>query len=337
MQAKFFYNILGVKVISDLRIFPELFIQKESFDNPDIVIMKKNIHLNKQKYNNFSVKFYFLPKKEFAFDSSFWFYKLKILVKNLIGTPTEVYYTCEEKKFYNIRKIIRQILLFKLVQKGIFLMHCGAGSWDDFGILVFAPSDTGKTSTILSLAREYNMSIIGDDMCLLKNLFVYRYTDRVSIYPKEEFFEKLHKKNKIILLSFFAKKVISFFPYFSLKIHPNIKLPMDYCGKVAQHAQIRKIFILKKGKKIDVDFENEDIINEILSINGEFLIPKGFGLTFWERLCYAFNINPFLVGDLYKQYLRNIIKDVSYEIIYGNSYKEFSKCIYERVKKETKK
>ena len=328
-----FYNVYGVKIDSDLDAFPRIFRREEKFKSVDLIVKKKDFDV-KNTYKKFSVKFRYENGKYVAFDTSFKFYNFKLMVKNLTQKTTEVYYNkCGyvENKLYNLKHIISRIFLYKLLKNGLLLLHCGGVEIDKKGVLIFAPSDTGKTSTVLSLAKKLNAKIIGDDVCLCDLKSVYRYTDMLSIYPKSEFFPPSLRKK--ILCKYAFKRTISFIPYLSLKIHPNLKLPVEYFGEPSERAKIRKVYFLEKDKNLMFcSISGEEALNKILSVNYEILALRGnFPPVFWRSLCYAFKINPFELEMGYAKSIEKLLKKAEVFLVKGKDYHAFSEKISETV------
>jgi dolichol-phosphate mannosyltransferase len=74
--------------------------------------------------------------------------------------------------------LVELILRWSFVRKGYALVHAACVSFDGQAVLVTAPTDTGKTSTILQTVDNYACSFLSDDMTILSR------DGQVMSYPK---------------------------------------------------------------------------------------------------------------------------------------------------------
>ncbi|TET83993.1 MAG: hypothetical protein E3J36_02610 [Candidatus Nealsonbacteria bacterium] len=181
------YNIHNIlKVESDLNIFPKSFLGE--FKKADLIIKRKDIKIDKNKYKNFSLKF-FGGNNALYFESYFYGRPLnKFLIKDL----REFYYL-KNSRYYNIAGISRILFEINLLKRGYTLVHAGAVKRDDKGYLIVAFPEGGKSSTTLSLSLE-NGEILGDDVVIIsENGFIYSYpTKKMRIYSGSEVIQKLN-------------------------------------------------------------------------------------------------------------------------------------------------
>jgi hypothetical protein len=74
--------------------------------------------------------------------------------------------------------IVEPLLRFLLVKRGFMLLHAACISIEGRSIMLSAQTDTGKTSTILSLLRRHGGTFYSDDMVVVSD------QGTVSRYPK---------------------------------------------------------------------------------------------------------------------------------------------------------
>jgi dolichol-phosphate mannosyltransferase len=74
--------------------------------------------------------------------------------------------------------LVELILRWSFVRKGYALLHAACVSFDGQAVLVTAPTDTGKTSTILQTVDNYACSFLSDDMTIVSR------DGQVMSYPK---------------------------------------------------------------------------------------------------------------------------------------------------------
>ena len=63
--------------------------------------------------------------------------------------------------------VLEALLRFALVERGYVLLHSGCVSRDGRATLLSAQTDTGKTSTVIRLVRDYGYSFLSDDMTIV--------------------------------------------------------------------------------------------------------------------------------------------------------------------------
>ncbi|MFQ5941674.1 MAG: hypothetical protein ACE5KA_08270 [Nitrososphaerales archaeon] len=101
---------------------------------------------------------------QFAIDFS---YPLTITVNNLISRSRHVLYV----------NLVEPIMRFIMISKGYVLLHSACMSLDGQGILLSAPPDTGKTTTVLKCVND-GFSFLSDDMTII------RLPDTAMCFPK---------------------------------------------------------------------------------------------------------------------------------------------------------
>ncbi|MGH9878993.1 MAG: hypothetical protein ACRD5H_15290, partial [Nitrososphaerales archaeon] len=82
---------------------------------------------------------------------------VKISVNGVVSRSRHVLYV----------NLVEPILRFLMISKGYVLLHAACVDTEGRGILLSAPPDTGKTSTVLRCVRENKFSFLADDMTII--------------------------------------------------------------------------------------------------------------------------------------------------------------------------
>ena len=155
------HGILKVRINID-GIIPSIFKIDGSFEVPDVdIIVVRNPALKIR------------PSSE-------------ILVSELQGF-TRVYYKWRAfviselldillGNFLDKGYLINNVIIpLKLLQKGYVVIHSACVSYENQGILIVAPPDTGKTYTALTLVNKSGFEFLSDDLTIVKENVAYCY------------------------------------------------------------------------------------------------------------------------------------------------------------------
>ena len=82
---------------------------------------------------------------------------IRIKVSPVLAMSPHVVYT----------NIVEAFLRFLLVSKGFVLLHSAALAGEHGAVLLSAQTDTGKTSTVISLVRSHGYRFLSDDMTII--------------------------------------------------------------------------------------------------------------------------------------------------------------------------
>ena len=82
---------------------------------------------------------------------------IDIAVSPLLARSRHVLYT----------NVVEALLRFTLVERGYVLLHSGCVAKDGKAILLSAQTDTGKTSTVIRLVRDFGYEFLSDDMTIV--------------------------------------------------------------------------------------------------------------------------------------------------------------------------
>jgi len=86
-----------------------------------------------------------------------------------LGTPTEVVVSplLGHSRHVLYTNVVEALLRFMLVDRGYVLLHSGCVARDGRATLLSAQTDTGKTSTVIRLVRDFGYSFLSDDMTIV--------------------------------------------------------------------------------------------------------------------------------------------------------------------------
>ena len=91
---------------------------------------------------------------------------IDVVVSPLLARSRHVLYT----------NIVEALLRFALVERGYVLLHSGCVSRNGRATLLSAQTDTGKTSTVIRLVRDFGFAFLSDDMTIVSpNGIALRY------------------------------------------------------------------------------------------------------------------------------------------------------------------
>lgn len=158
------HNIVGVK--SEIPLFELEYFECEDLDKPDMIIKKvskitksfrfRRSLLDDEYESSNTIKYseHFGPLgSQFKINFS---YPIEISINYLIAKSRHVLYV----------NLVEPILRFILISKGYILLHSACLSIDGKAILISAPPDTGKTTTVLKCVKE-GFRFLSDDMTII--------------------------------------------------------------------------------------------------------------------------------------------------------------------------
>jgi len=93
---------------------------------------------------------------------------IEVVASPLLARSRHVLYT----------NVVEALLRFALVERGHVLLHSGCVARDGRATLLSAQTDTGKTSTVIRLVRDFGYAFLSDDMTIISP------TGQALRYPK---------------------------------------------------------------------------------------------------------------------------------------------------------
>jgi hypothetical protein len=262
------------------------------------------------------------------------FYRIKILVKNLESEP-EVYVNKIEKRIYKIDQLIRFLKLIEKANKGIARLHAAAvANKEKEGLIFCGWQDTGKTTLSFLLAKK-GYFLLGDDgIELSQDGTIFRIQKKAGIFPCKNNLKDLPLTLKEKTLAWFKYHFIKF-TFLHRFIYPNLRVDYKKIGKVLDKAELKKIFILEKGKpeiqKIDINFA----INKYLSTTFDTLAipPSGFPKTLFYMYYFANNLPSDFLIKKYEKILENAFRGKEAFLIRGKTPLDFHKILLDNEKR----
>ena len=232
-----------------------------------LIIPEKDEKSQMGKFHYFSG---FPGKKEMFYERSFVF-KRKLQFKisgidtnNIKVTVNKDYMRFVKHRFMNIHSmgyILTDIINLRLLHNRLAPLHCSGIVVDNDCYVIFAPPNTGKTLTAMSLCMKNKdrYKFIAEDLAITDsvNLFAapwtstFRYYDSVDTSKFSKFLNNLTEK-------------VSFLELFSFgKTEPITK----YVDDVVHKAKIKGIYILDRGKNESINISEKEAFDRINTLD----------------------------------------------------------------------
>lgn len=184
--------------------------------------------------------------------------KVKIMLKNLRAEPI----LCVNRVAFNLLKWpvrglftpgmnLTNVVFTKLLELGYLTIHsCCVASKDAGGLLILAPSETGKTMTVFSLLGE-GFTFLSEDLIITDGKYAYSCPFTSTYFHNDFIVNQLQglgllNKRDLIKLSFsrFLQKVPALVSLFNPSPDP-VKIMSGW--RRENRAEINSIFMLRKG------------------------------------------------------------------------------------------
>ncbi|RLC37350.1 MAG: hypothetical protein DRH33_05860 [Candidatus Nealsonbacteria bacterium] len=247
----------------------------------------------------------------------------KMLFKNSEGSPSIIvnkpylrWIRVRTNNIFPPGTHLTDIATVKLIEKSFTPLHCAGVSWDNKGILIFAPPNTGKTLTSILLVQN-GFKFISEDISVSDGNEIYGcpFTSTFRYY------DKLSSKSTRYL-NLIATKI----PFLAPFIEPKAKVIQDYVerDKIKEKASIFAIVVLERGgskfKKLD---ENE-AFRRILNINRyEFNYYRNPILRAYSYFNQELDLNSLMLRE--EKIIRKVITDKNIYLIRENNPEEYIK------------
>ncbi len=244
-----YYSIHGLlKIATNVDIpVPDYFKTKTPMRNPDLEIMVKSVPVKKPKENRLVRASYYYWRDNDRLFIDYDMANAKLFFENLFGRNRKTRVQCTKtfRRFCtgeSWKSFIHAIIWFKLVERGYTFIHAGALSYRrKDGIVIVAPADTGKTSTILSLLSTGDFGFLTDDAVLLGDGFIHAYPEKVKVSPYTltgtmSFKRSLKQKFlKSRLMGLMSERLLN------MKIGKLHKIPDKF---LVDRSPVKKVFLL---------------------------------------------------------------------------------------------
>ena len=320
-------GILGIK--TNLKNFNWSFGSNIPYGNQqDFDICKIRINLNvlphiekknftgliNGKYHYFSG----ISKQDFLnYERTFLFKKnLLFEVKNLLtNEPTftfnNIYNRFIHFRFMNLHSIgfmLTDVAAYLLLRNNFLPIHCSSYQLGEATVVVFAPANTGKTLSTMTMCINNNAKFLAEDMAISDGEFIYsvpwtstfRYYSSVDNSFFNRLFIKLEDKIPIVgLLSTSRNKKVS-----------------DFIGQqnIIDKAKVTHLVILEKGEE-NVKIEKPEIFyRKILNLNRyEYNYIKAPLLRAYEYFNPDLNIDSAYKYE--QELLKKLVKNSQKQVI----------------------
>jgi putative flippase GtrA len=168
------YDVAGLVRISSAVELPELaYFRSEAASNPDIRIRITSLGRWPTMRSRFT-----RDGSRISYVEHLGAVGANFTIK--IGEPIEVSVSPLLAKSRHVlyTNVLEALLRFLLVSRGYVLLHSAAVVVDGQAVLLSAQTDTGKTSTVIKLVRQYAYEFLSDDMTIIAP------DGRALCYPK---------------------------------------------------------------------------------------------------------------------------------------------------------
>jgi len=331
-----YYSLHGiVRIKTNVEIPIPSYFRVRKIKIPDIEILREELNVSRPREAQRCRSFFYWKEGVTLFiDYNVPFLNVKLVIDDLKG-KTKIKFTKALKRFARVEIPIKAILLLKLIQEGYALLHGGCLNYKGQSILLIAPRDIGKTSTILSLFDGKDFKFMSDDLTIVsKNGKAYSYPERVNIYPytltgnlispygyKNPIKRKLSKSHFLILL---------FWRLFNKEFSEEREIPQKF---ISDNGRIEKVFFLSGGGDEIKKINGEEAAKKIISSTLDLINPtKAHLLNFYYYL-FSFDVYGLLAKE--EEIIEQAIKDAECFEVRTNKVRRYPEMIKKVLKNES--
>jgi len=331
-----YYSLHGiVRIKTNVEIPIPSYFRVRKIKIPDMEILREELNVSRPREAQRCRTFFYWKEGVTLFiDYNAPFLNAKLVIDDLKG-KTKIKFTKALKRFARVEIPIKAILSLKLIQKGHALLHGGCLNHKGQSILLIAPRDIGKTSTILSLLDGKDFKFMSDDLTIVsKNGKAYSYPERVNIYPytltgnlispygyKNPIKRKLSKSHFLILL---------FWRFFNKEFSEGREIPQKFIG---DKGRIKKVFFLAGGKEDIERINREEAVKKILASTLDLINPTKVHLLNFYSYFFSFDIQNLLAKE--KEIVERAIKNAECFELRVNNLKMYPEMIKKVLKSES--
>jgi dolichol-phosphate mannosyltransferase len=164
----YYYNIHDIiKVQSDVILYELEYFKSREFENPELSIrtldsLPGGLRFNRKIIEDSSTNSHKILYTEHLGSAGAQFnidfgQRIEVTINKLISKSKHVLYV----------NIVEPLLRFIFISKGFILLHSACLDKNESGLLLSAPPDTGKTTTVLKCVKN-GFSFLSDDMTIIK-------------------------------------------------------------------------------------------------------------------------------------------------------------------------
>lgn len=323
-----YYSIHGLfKIATNIDIpVPDYFEVKKPVKHPDMRVLQRTLEFRK-------------PPGEMMMRTNYYFWKdgndlfidygmrdTKIVLRDILGKP-EIECTKNFRKFTTQESwdaLVHAVIWMNLIRRGHTFTHAGSLSYRGEGVLIGAPADTGKTSTILSLLATKEFGFMSDDAALVGGGHVYAFPEKVKISP-HTLTGNLPVKS--LKRKVFKPRMLGLVSERLLKINLTdfYKIPDEF---VVNKCPIRKVFVFagygskKRIRKID-----GKSAARILFVSSAEM--SRFMHRYIELYYYMFAVDTFKFIEEMNRVVEDSFKNAQCYMVQAPKLEEYSQAVME--------
>lgn len=273
-------NILSIKSnVKDFKFsyglsMPE--VEKSEYDNAlikiDVDIVKENLAPTEDEKKDMGKFHYFSGKpgsNKMFYERNFFFKKkLQYIISDIDTNHVKIkanknYFRYVTHRFMNIHSvgyILTDIANLRFLHNGLAPLHCSGISRNGESHIIFAPPNTGKTLTSMTLCMEDDTyAYVAEDLALTDAKYAYsvpwtstfRYYDSIDSGWWSRTLNKLTEKVSILELFSFGK----------------VEKVTKYVASIEDKSKIKGLFILDRGPEEVKDVTADDAFNRINTLD----------------------------------------------------------------------
>jgi len=168
-QEKYFYYTIHdiIKIKSEISLFELEYFECKKLDEPDMIVKKRNKIIPGWRFRRSVIDDEYLSSNKIKYSEHFgsmgsqfeikFSHPIEIFVNELIAKSRHVLYV----------NLIEPLLRFLMITKGHILLHSACLSLNGHAVLLSAPPDTGKTTTVIKCVKK-GFDFLSDDMTIIR-------------------------------------------------------------------------------------------------------------------------------------------------------------------------
>lgn len=329
LNSRYHYDIHGIVCVSsDIPLSELSFFRGSADGKTDLVVQtglnraatSKRLRLNYTELGPIGATF----TLEFS-------NPLRVNVSPFLAKSMHVVYT----------NIVEPLLRFIFVSKGHVLLHSACLSTPIGGLLLSAPADTGKTTTILKILQSTRCLFLSDDMtvlhpsseayCFPKPPTISHHTLKALGYDYRELFRLpflilrsyIHSRATRRMMHSLGKTWI---PILSLNALGQIIVPppkppilsLVDPKRLEKKCEVKNLFFLDRGKHLFKEFSLDEALERVEANN-----DNAFNFPPYSRIVQHFQIDGFNYWELRsmeKDLLRDALRMVNFYYLRVEDY-----------------
>ena len=167
-KENYYYKIHDiVSVKSEIPLFELEYFACKKLDDPDMIIKRENKIASGFRLRRSIIDDEYLSSNTIKYSEHFGPLGSQFKIKFSHPIEISINYLIARSRHVLYVNLVEPILRFMLISKGYILLHSACLSIDGHAILMSAPPDTGKTTTVLKCVKE-GFHFLSDDMTIIR-------------------------------------------------------------------------------------------------------------------------------------------------------------------------